>query len=209
MIIAGAKGFAKELLELLVRDKNMSNIVFFDNINQTIPNKLFKQFNVIKDLEVLDNINDNQFCLGVGTPKARKILFDIFIKHNKKSTTIIANSSRIGNFGTEIGEACCIMDYVVITNDVKLGKACLINIGCTIGHDTVIGDFCEISPNVSISGRCIVGSNCSIGTGAVIIPNITIGDNCIIGAGTVVTKNIPDNSVVVGVPGKVIKTNNE
>lgn len=36
------------------------------------------------------------------------------------------------------------------------------------------------------------------------MPNTTIGNNCIVGAGAVITRNIPDNSVVVGVPGKII-----
>lgn len=36
------------------------------------------------------------------------------------------------------------------------------------------------------------------------MPGVTIGSGCVIGAGSVVTQNIPDNSLVVGVPGKVI-----
>lgn len=39
--------------------------------------------------------------------------------------------------------------------------------------------------------------------------NVTIRDNCIIGCGSIVTKSIPANSVVVGVPGKVIESINE
>nr|WP_253263132.1 hypothetical protein [Enterococcus cecorum] len=41
------------------------------------------------------------------------------------------------------------------------------------------------------------------------MPNVTIGDNCIIGCGSIITKSIPANSVVVGVPGKVIESINE
>ena len=39
------------------------------------------------------------------------------------------------------------------------------------------------------------------------MPNVRIGDNCIIGVGAVVTKDIPDNSTVVGVPGRVVMRN--
>lgn len=41
--------------------------------------------------------------------------------------------------------------------------------------------------------------------GASVLPNLKIGKNVMIGAGSVVVENIPDNAVVVGIPGKIIK----
>ena len=55
-------------------------------------------------------------------------------------------------------------------------------------------------------GKIYVGEHTFIGTGAIIMPEVTIGKRCVIGAGAVVTKDIPNNSVVVGVPAKVIST---
>ena len=54
--------------------------------------------------------------------------------------------------------------------------------------------------------RCpVIGNNCYIATGAKILGDIKIGDNCQIGAGAVVLKDAPANSVLVGMPAKVIK----
>lgn len=50
-----------------------------------------------------------------------------------------------------------------------------------------------------------IGNNVLIGTRAVILPGVKIGNNVVIGAGSVVTKNIPSNSIVAGIPAKVIK----
>ena len=47
--------------------------------------------------------------------------------------------------------------------------------------------------------------NSMIGIGANIIQNVTIGENCIIGAGSVVLRDIPNNSIVFGVPAKIIR----
>ncbi len=55
-------------------------------------------------------------------------------------------------------------------------------------------------------GRIKIGNNCFIGSGARIMGGVKIGNNCIIGAASVVTKTIPDNSVVGGMPAKVICT---
>ena len=57
-----------------------------------------------------------------------------------------------------------------------------------------------------VIGRIQVGNNVHIGWNAIIMLGVTIGDNCVIGCGAVVTRDVPDDSVVAGVPAKVIKT---
>ncbi len=51
----------------------------------------------------------------------------------------------------------------------------------------------------------IIGNNVWIGGGVQILSGVTVGNNSVVAAGAVVTKNVPDNSVVAGVPAKVIK----
>ncbi|HZK00578.1 MAG TPA: gamma carbonic anhydrase family protein, partial [Tissierellaceae bacterium] len=72
---------------------------------------------------------------------------------------------------------------------------------------TSIGNFTVVGHKAIIHGA-IVGNNCLIGMGAIILNKAVIGDNCIIAAGTLVTegKDIPDNSMVMGIPGQVIRT---
>ena len=55
-------------------------------------------------------------------------------------------------------------------------------------------------------GKIVVGNNCFIGHGAKIMPGVTIGDNVIVGACAIVTKDVPSNSVVAGIPARVICT---
>jgi len=82
-----------------------------------------------------------------------------------------------------------------------------------VNPGTRIGRNCSILNRVTIGGPNVtIGDNVSINSGAMIISNVrgkgrlTIGNNVLIGAGTVVVSDIPDNSVVVGVPGRVVKT---
>ena len=58
-------------------------------------------------------------------------------------------------------------------------------------------------------GKIVVKDNCFIGARAIIMQNVTVGNNCIIGMGAIVTKDVPDNSVVAGVPARVICTTDE
>lgn len=52
----------------------------------------------------------------------------------------------------------------------------------------------------------VIGDNVTFGANVIVIGDVTIGDNVMVGAGSVVTKDVPPNTVVAGVPAKVIKT---
>jgi carbonic anhydrase/acetyltransferase-like protein (isoleucine patch superfamily) len=91
-----------------------------------------------------------------------------------------------------LGEGSNIQDNSVLHTD--MGFPLRIGRDCTIGH------------RVMLHG-CTLGDNTLIGMGATILNGAVIGDNCLIGAGALITegKVIPDGSLVVGMPGKVVR----
>ena len=78
------------------------------------------------------------------------------------------------------------------------------------GIEMNIGNYVTIGHQAMLHG-CTIGDNSLIGIQAVILNNAVIGKNCIIGANALIPegKVIPDNSVVMGSPGKVVKTLDE
>lgn len=84
--------------------------------------------------------------------------------------------------------------FLHIGKNVKIGKNCTLVSGVIFGNKNETDD-CKIS----------VGDNCYFGADCKILGNVNIGDNVIIGANTVITKDIPDNAVVGGVPGHIIR----
>ena len=75
------------------------------------------------------------------------------------------------------------------------------------GIEMQIGDYVTIGHLAMLHG-CTVGDNTLIGINAVVLNHAVIGKNCIIGANALIPegKVIPDNSLVMGSPGKVVKT---
>jgi sugar O-acyltransferase (sialic acid O-acetyltransferase NeuD family) len=208
MIIIGAKGFAKEVLEVLHQINQIDNLAFYDDISDGLPDLLFNRFPVLRTEEsVKDFISKygNSFALGIGNPLFRKKLSDKFIALGGKFKSTISSKAIIGSYGNIIECGCNIMSGTVITSDVRIGKGCLINLNCTVGHDTIIGEFVEISPGVNISGNCKIDSYTMIGTNATLLPKVMIGSNVIVAAGSVVTKDVPDNCMVAGVPAVIKK----
>ncbi len=75
-----------------------------------------------------------------------------------------------------------------------------------MGYPLVIGTGCTIGHKVMLHG-CVIGENTLIGMGATILNGAKIGKNCLIGAGALITegKEVPDGSLVMGMPGKVVR----
>jgi carbonic anhydrase/acetyltransferase-like protein (isoleucine patch superfamily) len=74
------------------------------------------------------------------------------------------------------------------------------------GYPLVIGDNCTIGHGAIVHG-CTIGDNSLIGMGTTVLNGARIGRNCLIGANALITegKEIPDNSMVIGAPGKVVR----
>ncbi|MNT68380.1 Maltose O-acetyltransferase [compost metagenome] len=87
--------------------------------------------------------------------------------------------------------------------------------GITLEDDVLIGPkvnlITENHPIDPLNRRgmlcqpILIKRNAWIGAGATILPGVTIGENAVVAAGAVVSKNVNDNTVVAGIPAKIIK----
>jgi sugar O-acyltransferase (sialic acid O-acetyltransferase NeuD family) len=210
MLVVGAKGFAKEILEEIRSLYPNDDLVFYDDVSKNIPDELYASYKILNTREQAKeyfSTTDKKFVLGIGNPLLRRKVTQQFIDLGGVLIPLISNKSCVAKHDVQIGEGSTIMSFSVISNGSKIGKGCLLYFHSSITHDCVLGDFVEISPGAQILGRATVGDFSQVGSNAVILPGIKVGKNVIVGAGAVVTKDVPDNSVVVGVPAKIIKTN--
>jgi acetyltransferase-like isoleucine patch superfamily enzyme len=93
---------------------------------------------------------------------------------------------------------------------VTIGNRVIIGNGTRfITHDGVAGVFRDKHPDIDVFAPITVGDNVFIGISCSILPGVTIGDNAVVGIGSIVTKDVPPNTVVAGVPARVICTRDQ
>ncbi len=117
------------------------------------------------------------------------------------------------NASIAIGNHCSIGEYNHITacNKITIGDGLLTGRYVIISdnsHGGLSEEEAEIAPSkreLKSKGEVVIGNNVWLGDKVAVFAGVHIGNNVIVAANAVVTKDVPDNSLVAGVPGKVVK----
>ncbi|KAA0118498.1 capsule biosynthesis protein CapG [Mycolicibacterium sp. P9-22] len=112
------------------------------------------------------------------------------------------------SIGVTVGEDCRLIDVSFSTEPylVHLGNHVSATKTHFETHDGGVWVIRHKHPEIDVVRPIHVGDNVYFGYGCLVMPGATIGNNVVVGAGSVVAGTIPDNSVVGGVPARVIKS---
>ena len=161
-------------------------------------------------MELVTINNDKQSLNNVSLGKGTKIFNFV----NAYGCTIDDNT-KIGAFveiqkGAFIGKNCKISSHTFICEGVYIEDNVFIGHGVMFTNDlfpkATNADGSQQTESDWKVVKTIVKKGASIGSNATILCGITIGENALIGAGSVVTKDVLPNTVVAGVPAKILKT---
>ncbi len=117
----------------------------------------------------------------------------------------------------EIGDNAIIMMGAIINIGSVIGAGSMIDMGAILGGRATVGKNCHVGAGAVLAGvieppsasPVVVEDDVMIGANAVVLEGVRIGKNSVVAAGSIVVEDVPPNSVVAGVPGKVIKEKNE
>jgi sugar O-acyltransferase (sialic acid O-acetyltransferase NeuD family) len=206
MLIAGAGGFARQVLSSLHVLNLTKELVFFDDVSPRLSGLIPDYFKVITGIDEAAEhlLSDPRFVLALGGSLHRMQMCLKLESIGGLPHTIVDPSVRLLPYQVNIGPGATILQDALLEPGVNIAKGALVNVRAIVSHDCSIGDFTEISPAATLLGGVSVGKNCMIGAGAILLPRIKVGDNVVIGAGAVVTENVGDGETRVGVPARQI-----
>ena len=207
VVIYGASGHGKVIVDIV--ERNRGEVFGFVDDDASKWGKLFFGYRVWGGEEYLKQLAKKEkisILIGIGDNHTRKEIKEKLDGENINFETAIHPSTQIGK-GVTIGEGTVVMPNSVINCDSRIGAHCIINTAVTIDHDSIIGDFVHISPGACLGGSVQVDSLSWIGLGASVINNIHVAEQSVVGAGAVVIRNVDPNTIVVGNPAEILKTN--
>lgn len=170
--------------------------------------------------KTLSKIKDDIKVIYENDPAANNIFEVIFCYPGFQALMLYRFAHKLKRIGIPflpryISYLTRIITGVEIHPSAKIGERLFIDHGegVVIGETAIIGNDVLIYQQATLGGtgkehgkrHPTIGNNVIIGAGAKILGNIVIGNNVRIGAGSVVVEDVPDNSTVVGVPGRIVK----
>ncbi|MEO9004557.1 MAG: acetyltransferase [Ginsengibacter sp.] len=195
--IYGASGHSKVIIEILEKSGCVVKGLYDDDPQK----KSLLNYSVSNQIIILE-WQDVSWIIGIGDNTIRRKIAE----RNQLNFGIAKDESANISKRTQIGKGSVVMAGVSINSSVIIGEHVIINTNSSIDHDCTVGDYAHISPNATLCGGVNIGEGTHIGAGAAVIPGIKVGKWASIGAGSVIIRDVPDYAIVVGNPGRMIKT---
>jgi len=144
---------------------------------------------------------------GVKALRMHRRAYKLFHKGHKLLARMISQRAKFLT-GIEIHPAATIAPGVFIDHGagVVIGETAVVETGVVIYQGATLGGT---GKDKGKKRHPTIMHDCMISAGAKVLGGITVHENCKIGAGSVVLEDVPANSTVVGIPGRVIKTNGQ
>lgn len=207
ILIIGAGGHGQVVADILLRRRDLDPGIiltgFLDD-RQELAGQAFLGVPILGGIAARQNIQHEALIVAIGVNENRQRVFQL-LQQDGEAFAIAQHPKSIVAPDVQIQPGSMICAGVVINTGATIGEAVILNTGSTVDHHNHIGSFVHIAPGVHLGGEVEVGEGALIGIGATVMPRKRIGAWSIVGAGALVHRDVPERSIVVGVPGRVVK----
>lgn len=208
VVVLGAGGHARVLIEILRLQGGVELVGILDPDVQRWSTDL--QGVSIRGgddlLPALVAAGATHFALGVagvGPNPARAKLHDTACRQGLRPLAAIHPAAMVSSHA-EVGAGAQLFPAAIVNAGARIGICAIVNSGAIVEHDAVVGDFAHVASGACLAGGVFVGAGAFIGAGATVIQGVRIGAGALVAAGAVVIRDVPKNTLVVGVPARIL-----
>jgi len=205
VVVYGAGKGGATVYETLKLGSEFEVVAFFDDsISGSFLGK--PVYNINKKRALLKE-NVNRLIIAIANGKKRCMIGNDLEKNGFELINAIHPNSFISP-SAKLGKGNHIKSGAVIDTNSLVGNYNIIDNGVIIAHDNNIGDGCHLAPGCVLGSSIEISNYSILGIGSSISTKVKIGKGCIVSLNSSVNNNIGDNSLVEGVPGKIIGRTN-
>ena len=208
IVIFGASGHAKVLVDILELMQNVTVVGFVDSYKKS--GDLVYGYEILGSETVLENLVGNvkglKGIIGIGDNWSRKRMFDKInqiVPRFEFMNAIHPNATLSPHAQVGIGNV--FMAGSIVNPGAQIGDFCIVNTKASVGHDCILKDYSSVGPGATLGGNVELGFLSNISLGALVKNKVTIGNNSIVGAGSLLLENLGDHAVAYGHPAKFIR----
>ena len=203
VIILGAGGTGREICEMfdeVFDKKNFRLKGFLSDVLDILDGFEIETplLGTIKDYEIQEN---DRFILAIGDVSGRRKVAENILSRGGKFVNFIHPSAKVFK-SVKIGQGVIVFPFAYVGANAELKDFSFMNLHSGCGHDATLGAFSEIAPYALIAGGAETGEECFLALHSVVGPKVILGNRIILSQGSVTQKDQPDDSFIVGVPGK-------
>jgi sugar O-acyltransferase (sialic acid O-acetyltransferase NeuD family) len=203
LLVLGAGGHAKVVVETALASGHATEIVFFDDRDLAIILGWPVLGPLAKALEESTMRYFSAVFVAIGHASTRLSWIQKLERTGYDLPTLIHPTAWVSPT-VKIGPGSVVFAQAAIQAQAVIGSGAILNTGCSVDHDAQLGDGVHISPGARLAGEVQVGDRSWIGIGASVIQQIRIGADVTVGAGAAVVRDLPDGVTAAGVPARVL-----
>lgn len=149
----------------------------------------------------------SRFLVGLGSSgdaSGRARLFEVGVSLGMAPVTVV-HPSAVCSPGAKLGDGCQLLAGAIVNTGAVLGRNVIVNTGAIIEHDCALGDHAHVATGARLASTVRVGNLAHVGAGATVRQLVSIGTRAVVGAGAAVVKDVAADTVVVGVPARLLR----
>lgn len=211
LLLAGAGGFARETIELVLAVNRLVptwQIVGLLDDDPSLHGRQIHGFTVLGPCEAVHDHPEALVSACVASPddpmRRLRLVSRLGLPIERYATLV--HPTAVVPASAVIGRGAVLQAASIMTADVELEAHVAVMPGVVLTHDVLVGEGATLAAGAMVAGAVTIERGAYVGSGALLRERVVVGSGSLIGMGAVVTRSVPADEVWVGVPARRCRT---